>query len=414
MAKFKILLYRSNKRRNGSYPVYLRITLKNKTKYIDLKLSATDEQWNTDADRFKKDRRVNPEHEKYNALLNHYEERKNDILKQFAERRINWTLSQFEEEFLGMSKEGRLYDYFEKRIDELKATGHIGNAKVYERTLQSLVKYDKKIKERLFSEIDVKYINKLNFAMEKNRCCGNTRKINLKTLRAVINRAIQEKEATPHNYPFGKGGFEIDKLTEETEKRYLRKEEFELIKNSPQKNYVLERARRLFLFSYYCFGMSFVDLAHLTQKHIMRLDNGEYIVYKRSKTHNSKAAKPIKIPITDTIKELLNWFKQHTVLTGNYLLPVVTKDYSGEQLYDHIRARYKRINDSIKKLGKMLGIEKNLTTYVSRHTMAMALQRNDVSREVISQVMGHTDLSTTNTYLDSFDTDVLDRAIKLL
>jgi integrase len=37
-----------------------------------------------------------------------------------------------------------------------------------------------------------------------------------------------------------------------------------------------------------------------------------------------------------------------------------------------------------------------------RHTMAMTLQDNQVPREIISQILGHNDLSTTNTYLDSF------------
>ena len=55
-----------------------------------------------------------------------------------------------------------------------------------------------------------------------------------------------------------------------------------------------------------------------------------------------------------------------------------------------------------------------LTTYVSRHTMAMMLQRNDVAREQISQMLGHADLKTTNTYLDSFDTTVIDEAAKAL
>ena len=69
------------------------------------------------------------------ALLNHYEERKDVILRKFAENRIDWTLNQFEEEFLGVSKRGKVYDYFLKQIDILKATNHIGNAKAYERTL---------------------------------------------------------------------------------------------------------------------------------------------------------------------------------------------------------------------------------------------------------------------------------------
>ena len=79
----------------------LRITKDGKRKYIDLGLTAKEDQWNEETARFKKDKRVNPNHEKYNTLLNHYEERKDVILRKFAENRIDWTLNQFEEEFFG-------------------------------------------------------------------------------------------------------------------------------------------------------------------------------------------------------------------------------------------------------------------------------------------------------------------------
>lgn len=46
--------------------------------------------------------------------------------------------------------------------------------------------------------------------------------------------------------------------------------------------------------------------------------------------------------------------------------------------------------------------------------MSLMLQRNDISREQISQMLGHADLKTTNTYLDSFDTTVIDEAAKVL
>lgn len=410
----KITLFKSNIRKDGSCPVCLRVAKGNKTKYIDLQLSAIEGQWNEEASRFKCDKRINPNHDSYNALLNHYEVRKDAILRKFTEERVDWTLNQFEEEFLGMSKQGKVYDYFMKQVGNLKATRHIGNAKVYERTLHMLAKYDPKIKERLFSELDVKYINWFNLEMEKDGCCGNTRKYYLKTLRAVINKAIKEREASQRTYPFGKGGFEINRLAEETAKRYLSPQDLELIKNSPQQNQTLELSRRLFLFSYYCFGMSFIDEAMLTYSNIEMLETGEHIVYKRQKTQNAKESKPIKIPVTTAIKEQLDWFKANTLLTGNYLLPIVTRNYDGEQLYDHIRCRYKRINDGLKQLGKLLQIRMNLTTYVSRHTMAMTLQGKEIPREIISQALGHRNLSTTNVYLDSFSTTVLDGVAKIL
>ena len=58
----------------------------------------------------------------------------------------------------------------------------------------------------------------LTLLWKKDNCCGNTRKYYLKTLRALLNKAIKEKEASPTTYPFGSGGFEINSLEEETRK----------------------------------------------------------------------------------------------------------------------------------------------------------------------------------------------------
>lgn len=280
MAKFRIVIHTSNKRKDGSYPVCLRITKNGKLKYIYLNLSAFENEWDKNADRFKRDKRMNPNYESYNNWLISCEERKNEVVNKFMKAQVDWTLNQFEEEFLGISRQGKIYDYWMRQVEDLKATGHIGNGKVYERDLHLFCKYDSKAKERLFSEIDVKYINRLNMAMEKNGCCGNTRMHTLKTLRAVINKAIKEKAASNNTYPFGKGGFEINKLAEETAKRYLLPTDLELIKNSPQQNLVLERARRIYLFSYYCFGMSFVDMANLTINNIEMLDFPFAYLYK--------------------------------------------------------------------------------------------------------------------------------------
>lgn len=112
----------------------------------------------------------------------------------------------------------------------------------------------------------------------------------------------------------------------------------------------------------------------------------------------------------------MDWFSANTLLVEDYLLPVVSiAGYKGERLYNHIRSRFGRNNKNLANLAKVLEItDMKLTSYVSRHTMAMTLQDNQVPREVISQILGHSDLATTNTYLDSFASSVIDEAVKVL
>lgn len=57
-------------------------------------------------------------------------------------------------------------------------------------------------------------------------------------------------------------------------------------------------------------------MATLTTHHIEKLETGEHIVYKRQKIKNQRGVKSIKIPLTDTIKELIEWFKQKRLLLG--------------------------------------------------------------------------------------------------
>ena len=156
-------------------------------------------------------------------------------------------------------------------------------------------------------------------------------------------------------------------------------------------------------------------MAYLTRENVKEINSHEYIVYKRQKIKHQKNVKPIQIPLTGNLKMILEWFRVNTLLTGDYLLPVVSRDYTGETLYKHIRDRYRRYSKNLKAMAEELNITSiKLTSYVSRHTMAMTLQNKEVQREVISQVLGHKDLATTNVYLDSFKTDVIDNAAKLL
>ena len=370
MATFKLLLHSANKRKNGSYPVSLRITKNMKHKYISLGLYGKKEEWDEKSERFRCDKRVCPNYKEYNARLVQLLARVQNVELDFEHDKIDWTLNQFADAFLYKSKQGKLFD--------------------------------KKLHVLCFQEIDIKYVNSYNQFMEKRGWSGNTRKHDMKTLSAILNRAIKTKEYSGNSYPFGKDGFCISALEEETRKRYLSQEYLDKLMNTVFANKPREVARRLFLFSYFCYGMSFIDMAYLKRDNIKSEGGGKYLVYKRHKTEHSKNARFIRIPLTNELCLLLQWFRDNTLLVSDYLLPFVSKDYVGEKLYNHLRSRLGRYNERLREIGEELCFQEKLTSYVSRHSMAMTLQSSGVPREMIGQVMGHKDLSTTNTYLDSF------------
>lgn len=415
MATFKILLHSANKRKDGSYPVSLRVTKNMKHKYISLGFYAKKEEWDEKNERFKCDKRVCPNYKEYNARIIQLLARVQKVEFDFENEKIDWTLNQFADAFLYKSKQSKFLDFTLSCIENMKVAGHIGNAKVWERLIYNMKLFDKKLHLRYFQEIDIKYVNSYNQFMEQKKWCGNTRKHDMKTLRAILNRAIKAKEYSGNSYPFGKCGFCISALEEETRKRYLPQAYLDKLMTTKFKNKPKEVARHLFLFSYFCYGMSFVDMAYLKKDNIKVEGGKEYLIYKRHKTEHSKNAKFIRIPITDELRTLIKWFQNETLLIGSYLLPLISRDYNGEKLYNHLHSRLGRYNKRLKEIGEELGFTEKLTSYVSRHSMAMTLQSNGVPREMISQVMGHKDLSTTNTYLDSFgDAEIEQMTIKSL
>ena len=136
---------------------------------------------------------------------------------------------------------------------------------------------------------------------------------------------------------------------------------------------------------------------------------------QKQKIKRQKGVKPISIKITPAIRQLIGSLQAASPTVDDFLLPIVTRSgYTGERLYMHIRTRYSKYQKYLRLLAEELGIDFHLTSYVSRHTAAMTLQRNHIPREVISQMLGHADLETTNVYLDGFDNGVINEAAKVL
>lgn len=68
---------------------------------------------------------------------------------------------------------------------------------------------------------------------------------------------------------------------------------------------------------------------------------------------------------------------------------------------------------SLAQIAGLAGIE-HLTTYVARHTYATVLKRAGVNIAIISETMGHSDIKTTQIYLDSFEnTQIADAVMNL-
>jgi len=73
-------------------------------------------------------------------------------------------------------------------------------------------------------------------------------------------------------------------------------------------------------------------------------------------------------------------------------------------------SQLRNYNKRLKRISDLLGLEKPLSSYVSRHTWATLVLRKGIPVEVISESMEHENETTTRIYLASLGQSVVDRA----
>ena len=215
-------------------------------------------------------------------------------------------------------------------------------------------------------------------------------------LRAVYNRAVEDDIIENRN-PFKHVYTGVDK----TLKRALPLSVIRKIKALDLSlNASLDYARDMFLMSFYLRGMSFIDMAFLKKSD---LKNG-YLTYRRRKTGQQL--------IIEWTKEMQMMLDKYPENATDYLLPIIKNSGTNE------RCTYRNmgynINHNLKKIAKMVGVQIPLTLYVAHHSWASAAKAKGIPLSVISEGMGHDSEATTQIYLASLDTSVVDRANSLI
>lgn len=139
-----------------------------------------------------------------------------------------------------------------------------------------------------------------------------------------------------------------------------------------------------------------MDIAYLRKKDLSH----NVLTYRRRKT-----GQQLYIKWEPCMQQILD---KYAVEDTIYLLPIICRADRGD------RAQYRntlcRVNGRLKDIAKMVGIVVPLTMYVARHSWASIAKSSNVPISVISEGMGHDSETTTQIYLSSLDTAVVDRA----
>ena len=375
----------------------IRICKDGKKKYKSLGVSVNPKFWNFEKNALKPN---SPNYEYLSKIIaDKASELSEEIVKLKSERK-GFTASTLIEWKSQRVKPRTVNDLFREQIERLKDEGRRGYMLSVRQVYNSLLMFNKHL-DILFSDIDIPFLRRYETWLRKHGLAENTIGIRFRTLRAIYNLAIEQNLVKAENYPFKK--YKVSHLQEETVKRSLSKQDIERILAYKSANRYMRFPIDVFAFTYYCGGINFIDIANLTQVNIME----DKLIYKRHKT-----GKLIKIPLQPQAIELIQ--KYHSE-ESPYLFPILSDFHKTEiQKANRIHKVITKVNKRLKEIGEELNLPIPLTTYVARHSQATVMKKAGVSTAVIREIMGHSSERVTQIYLDSFDNEQINNAMKNL
>ena len=317
------------------------------------------------------------------------------IINLLENKQLRYTADDIISTFQKQANKQSLFNFMQEVIVQLQHMGKQRTSETYRCTLKSFMQF-REDRDVLLKDINSDLILIYEAYLHARGLTKNSTSFYMRILRAVYNRAV-EKDLTIDRNPFKHVYKGIDK----TVKRAIPLKFIKQIKNldlSSQPS--LDLARDMFLFSFYTRGMSFIDMAYLKKKD---LSNG-ILSYRRRKT-----GQQLFIRWEKCMQEIVNKYENPL---SEYLLPIIKPMNRDE------RTQYQNamclINRNLKEIGRMVGVQIPLTMYVARHSWASVAKNKNVPIPVISEGMGHDSELTTQIYLASLDTTVVDKANSMI
>ncbi len=426
-ATVNVVYYTHKTLKDGSHPFVVRITKDRKNRWVSTGLSLHPQFWNQEKNTF---RRTVPQEQReaLEVALKKWKDKYAAAAGMLAGadevHDAHSVANKVSSERL-TGRKFRLLEYFDELISQFDKTGNVGNRKVYRDIRNNLQRFVGEDQDVAFDAVTVKFCNEWEQKMRAEGLTEITLSVKFRTLRAVLNKAIANGYAKPASYPFARNTaethkFQIGKFNLTTTKRAISKADIRKIEAYQPEPYTglyaslrdtTERqllAKDLFLFSYYCGGINFVDMATLRWKNIgTDLDDKPRLVYTRQKTGGK-----FSLRLMPVVLAILERYKPATTYSSGYIFPILNTvlHKTPSQIHNRCSKIMGQVNQDLKTIGAAVGITTPLTTYVARHAFAMALKRSGVAIAVISEAMGHSDERTTQIYLSEFETDLVDAA----
>jgi len=386
-----IILDTRRAKSDKKYPIKLRVIYNRMVKYYPTKYNLTEAEYSKIYD--EKPTKKNKEL-RYDLFK--LESRAKEIVNKLP----IFTFKGFENSLYKIrTDEGDLIEAYKVYADVLRLADRISTAISYECSINSLKAFKNPLR---FEDINPDFLRDYEIWMLKKGNSITSVGIYLRALRSIFNEAIADEKVSKEIYPFGKRKYQIP--TGRNTKKALQLSDIRKIFDyKPLPDSGEEMARDYWLFSYLCNGINIKDIARLRYKNL----EGNYLNFNRAKTERSTRSNPKPISIflnAKAIEIIKHWGnkKQHP---DTYIFPILKPGCTSEREMQLIQQLIKTVNKWISRISVNVGIEKHVTTYTARHSFSTVLKRSGASIEFISEALGHSNVRTTESYLDSFEND---------
>ena len=305
---------------------------------------------------------------------------------------------------LGKNIGGSLNEMISAKIKELENEEKFGSSAFYKGTLSLLKRYMKH--DVPIKEVTVEWLNGLEKFILKT-ANQTTVAMNMRNIRATMNIAKQVGVIRESDYPFGRGKYQIKEGS--GKKKAHNKKQLKAIAEYSDGSMTTEFYRDLWLFIYFCNGLNVADLISLKFSDIQ---NDEISFIRKKTKDRTRDVKRIYAAITPEMYSIINKWGNDPKKSV-YIFPFLKP---GDSAWEHEKKKKnltKLINKRMKMIGEKLNLGK-ITTYVARHTYATVLRNEGVPISIISPMLGHSSVTTTEIYLADLESEYRAKNASLL
>jgi len=376
-----------------TYYIKIRVTYGRESNYLRLgDMKCTLETW--EADICNKTCRKNDILDKIRPELKAQLKKAETITKDLSARKC-FTYEKLRESFFAVTikvdDESNVIKLIETKIAALRQLDKYNTATTYESTLKALKAF--RGDSIAVGAIDLNWLIKFEKFLENNGRNETTIGFYMRNLRCIVKGCIPEI-IPAESFPFGKGKYQIP--TGKGRNIALTKDELRRIRDYDDEQQAKTYYRDIWLFSFFCNGANMADICRFRYDQIK---NGELSFSRHKTADRTKDKKVIYVTLDDEMRDIIERCgnKDKTGLIFPFLNGMTDEEKITKRIADVTR----RVNLHMAKIGEALNLG-HLNTYVARHSYASVAISEGVPLSYISQSLGHSNISTTDEYIDQF------------